>query len=332
MMTNSITAALRQSPRASILLGSALALGASALIVRSHTQTAERKYPALGKFVTGKGARLHYVERGVGQPVVFLHGNGVMIEDMLISGIFDDAARSHRAIAFDRPGFGHSDRPRGKLWTAGEQAAALMDAFKILGIDKPIVVGHSYGAVVALALALDYPAEIGGLVLASGYYFPTARLDAVAFSAPAIPLIGDLLNHTIAPIAGEVMSPRMVKKMFAPQAVPKSFQDEFPFGLMVRPSQIHAASQDGVTMVPSAFAMSDHYAEIRCQVAIVAGDQDTIVDPATQAVKLRDAIPGSSLEMVRGAGHMVHHADRTSIRRAIDAVTAKSATAPVKSI
>lgn len=47
------------------------------------------------------------------------------------------------------------------------------------------------GASVA-ALALKYPALVRGLVLASGYYYPTMRLDVVAMAAPAMPLFGDL--------------------------------------------------------------------------------------------------------------------------------------------
>lgn len=55
--------------------------------------------------------RLHYIDRGAGRPVVLLHGNGATTEDYAISGVLDLAARNHRVIAFDRPGFGHSERP-----------------------------------------------------------------------------------------------------------------------------------------------------------------------------------------------------------------------------
>ena len=58
--------------------------------------------------------------------MVFLHGNGMMVEDMLISGVLEVAAeRSFHAIAIDRPGFGHSERPSGTAWTAAAQAELL---------------------------------------------------------------------------------------------------------------------------------------------------------------------------------------------------------------
>jgi hypothetical protein len=61
----------------------------------------QRERPPKGSFVTTDGVRLHYLERGTGRPVVFLHGNGAMVEDMLIGGVIDHAAREYRAIAFD---------------------------------------------------------------------------------------------------------------------------------------------------------------------------------------------------------------------------------------
>ena len=60
--------------------------------------------------------------RGGGPPVVLLHGNVVTAEDFDTSGVLDLVAKRHRVIAFDRPGFGYSDRPHGSAWSAGTQA------------------------------------------------------------------------------------------------------------------------------------------------------------------------------------------------------------------
>jgi pimeloyl-ACP methyl ester carboxylesterase len=77
--------------------------------------------------------------------VVFLHGNGAMVEDMLSSGVVEHASASYRAIVFDRPGFGRSERPRGRSWSAAAQATLFAQAFSKLGLGSPIVVGHSWG-------------------------------------------------------------------------------------------------------------------------------------------------------------------------------------------
>jgi pimeloyl-ACP methyl ester carboxylesterase len=309
-----------------LLAGGALALAGAALIVNRLAAAAERSHPPLGSFVTSEGVRLHYVEHGNGPPVVFLHGNGVMIEDMLISRVFDQTARFSRAIAFDRPGFGHSERPRGHSWTAAAQAALLPRAFALLGIDRPIVVGHSWGTMVALALALDYPEHVSGLVLASGYYYPTARTDVVLFSPPAMPLLGDALCYTIAPLIGEVMAPRMFKKMFAPQPVPTRFQEEFPVGLILRPSQIRASSEDASNMITDAKALSERYAELSCPMAILAGDADGVVNYQEQALRLHEELSTSTLDVFVRAGHMIHHAAPDRVVRAIKVLRTSSET------
>ena len=300
----------------------ALALAGSAAIVNRQAAKAEKANPPTGSFVTSNGVRLHYIEQGSGRPVVLLHGNGMTVEDMRLSGMMDAAeAHSFRAIAFDRPGFGHSDRPRGTAWTAAAQAALLPEAFKLLGIDRPIVVGHSLGTMVALALALNHPDDVAGLVLASGYYFPKARADIALFSPPAIPLVGDILCYTIAPLMGEVMAPRMIAKMFAPQEVPARFEREFPVGMMVRPSQIRASSKDAAHMIPDAFAMSGRYSELDCPIAVLSGDADGVVDFREHALRFHAAVPGSVLDVFPGAGHMIHHVDPARVVRAVSAMT-----------
>ena len=305
----------------SLAFAGVIALAGTAIIVNRQAAKAERKNPPQGNFVSAAGVRLHYVERGQGRPVVFLHGNGLMIEDMLISGVLEGAAeRSYRAIAIDRPGFGHSERPRGKAWTAAAQAALLPRAFALLGIERPIVVGHSLGTMIALALALNHPDEVSGLVLASGYYYPTARADVVLVSAPATPVVGDLLCYTFAPLVAEAMAPRMIRKMFSPQAVPARFQNQFPVPMMVRPSQIRAAAKDATHMIPDAYGMADRYGQLSCPVAIVAGDADEVVDLNAQARRLHAEVPGSTIDVFAGIGHMTHHADPARIVRAIDFV------------
>lgn len=189
----------RPSAGTSSLFGvAALALAGSAVLVNRRATQAERDYLPKGRFVTVDGVRLHYMEKGTG-PVVFLHGNGAMVEDMLISGVPDHAASAYRAIVFDRPGYGHSERPQHRTWTAVAQASLFAKAFAQLGLGNPIVVGHSWGTLAALALALDHPQSVGGLVLASGYYFPTPRRDVALFSPPSMPIVGDVISYTVAP-------------------------------------------------------------------------------------------------------------------------------------
>jgi pimeloyl-ACP methyl ester carboxylesterase len=109
----------------------------------SPAKAVERRNPPIGKFLEIEGARLHYLERGSGLPVVFLHGNATMLQDFLLSEAFVLAAKENRAIAFDRPGFGYSTRPRARTWTSSEQADVIATALRRLNIGPVALVGHS---------------------------------------------------------------------------------------------------------------------------------------------------------------------------------------------
>ena len=140
----------------------AAALGALALANHAAARRAERGHPPEGKFIEVDGVRLHYTNRGAGQPIVLIQGNAVAGDDYDTSGVAGQLLETHRVIVFDRPGFGHSERPRGRPWTAMQQAELLHKALKQMGIERPVVLGLSWGAIVALSLAVRHPADTAG--------------------------------------------------------------------------------------------------------------------------------------------------------------------------
>jgi pimeloyl-ACP methyl ester carboxylesterase len=255
--------------------------------------------------------------------VVLFHGNGSMIQDFTISGLVDLLARRNRVLCFDRPGFGYSQRPRLRLWTATAQAALFAKALHQLGVRNPVLLGHSWGTLVAIALALrnDYP--IRGLVLASGYYFPTWRWDVWMMSGPAIPVLGDLVRYTIGPILSWAILPMAFRKLFAPRSVERDFKTRFPASLTLRPKQLRAAAEESAFLIPMASKFQFHYPSIRCPVHIFHGAADRIIEPE-QARYLHRALPASVLHLVEDAGHMVTYADGAGIAQAVDTVAGAS--------
>jgi pimeloyl-ACP methyl ester carboxylesterase len=265
------------------------------------------------------GVWLHYVERGSGEPLVLLHGNGSMIQDFESSGLIDLAARDYRVIVFDRPGFGHSDRPRNIVWTPDAQAELIKHALARLGVSNAIVLGHSWGASVAVALALKCPGWVRGLVLASGYYYPTVRPDVVAMAAPALPLIGDILSHTLSPLISRATWPLMMAKIFGPRSVPRKFE-AFPKEMALRPSQIRASAAESALMIPDAFHLQNKYADLKMPVVIIAGEQDRLVDIDTQSARLHSDVSHSRFHRVPGTGHMIHQTATDQVMSAISEV------------
>jgi pimeloyl-ACP methyl ester carboxylesterase len=240
--------------------------------------------------------------------VILLHGNGMMARDFELSGLTDLLATDYRVIAFDRPGFGYSDRPRRRIWTAAAQAALLWQALWGIGVRRAIIVGHSWGALVALAMALRNPTQTAALALLSGYYYPSIRRDALTMFWPAIPVVGDLMRYTVSPLFGRAMAPTLFRTMFDPADVPARFAAGFPLDMAVRPWQIRAAAAEAALMIPEAARLAQHYKTLSLPLAIVAGLQDKVVDFDRQPRRLSDELPKSILTPIHGAGHMVHHA------------------------
>lgn len=289
---------------------------------------AERKNPPIGVFTECDGVRLHYIERGdaAAPCVVLFHGNGTMIQDLVLSGLVDCLAHNYRVVCFDRPGFGYSDRPRTRIWTATTQASLFAKALDQLGVRNPVVLGHSWGTLVAIALALRSGYAVSGLVLVSGYYFPTSRMDFWLMSAPALPLLGDLMRYTISPIISWAITPKLMRTLFAPRAIPPEFKNEFPISLALRPKQLRAAAEESAFLIPAAAQLQLQYQGIRSPVTILHGKGDRLIE-ADQSRRLHEVLPRSVLHLVEDAGHMVTYADAAGIA---DAVAALALTAPVR--
>jgi pimeloyl-ACP methyl ester carboxylesterase len=300
----------------------AAAAAATALWVRHKARQAERDNPPQGEFVEVDGVRLHYLDRGDGPAVILLHGNGMVSQDFVGSGLVDLLAARYRVIVFDRPGYGYSERPRDRVWTPAAQAAVLNAAVARLGLERPVVVGHSWGAMVAAAWGLDFPADVRGLVLLSGYYYPTVRPDVLLFGPPAIPIVGDLMRYTLSPLAMRASFPMMARHMFAPGPVATGFEAEVPREMLLRPVQIRASAEESAFALPAAIAMKDRYAGLRMPVKIIAGEKDSVVGIDGHSVRLHDEVPGSSLTLVPGVGHMVHYFASWKAAGAVDEIYA----------
>jgi pimeloyl-ACP methyl ester carboxylesterase len=298
------------------------ALGASFLFVQARTALAERAHRIRGRFLDVDGVRLHYLERGrlssEAPALVMLHGLGSMIDDFVLSGLVARAAEHYRVIAIDRPGYGRSSRPRrspyGGVWHPAAQAELIRRALVRLGVYCPVMFGHSYGATVALAYALEYPVE--RLVLASGYYYPTVRLDAPVLVPPGIPVIGDVMRYTVSPIVGRLLWPLWLRAIFGPRGVPRRFRP-FPPWMALRPSQLRAVGEDAALLLPAVAAMAKAYGGMRVPTVLIAGSEDRYLSTDAHTRRLHREIAGSRLIVAPGAGHMVHHQATAAVCQAL---------------
>jgi pimeloyl-ACP methyl ester carboxylesterase len=283
------------------------ALGAAALANHLLARRSERRHPPKGRFISVDGVSLHYLDKGTGSPIVLIHGNGVTAEDFVLSGLFESLAATHRVIAFDRPGFGYSERPRRREWSAAAQSELIFAALGQMGAHRPLVVGHSWGALVALNIGLAHGEDLAGVVLMSGYYSPTPRADVALAASPALPVAGDVLRYTISPLVGRLIAPLVFKALFHPAEVPERFTSGFSTAMALRPSQLRASAADSARMIPDAASAAGKLSNMHVPVLIIAGTKDKIVDFEQQSAWLAERIPSARLLPIEGAGHMVHY-------------------------
>ena len=301
-----------------MLVAAGVSFAAAGLFVHQKARRAELAHPPRGRFIEAEGARLHYLEAGDGPPLVLLHGLGSSVDDFATSGLIAEASQRFRVIAFDRPGYGYSARPRDRLWHPLEQARVLRAALRKLEAHRPIVLGHSWGALVAIAFAMHFPGAARSLALASGLYFPSVRLDAPLLVPPGIPLVGDLLRSTVSPLIGRLLWPAWLRTLFAPAPVPQYFKDGFPAWMALRPSQLRTVGEEAAMTVPAAVMLGRGYRDLTLPVSLVAGKPDSYVH-AKHSERLHAMLPNSRLLLSQTAGHMIHHTDLPAVMAAIDA-------------
>ena len=277
----------------------------------------EKRYPPDGDFVTVEGVRLHYISKGTGQPIVFLHGGVLHAHD------FDEvielaASRGYRAIAFDRPGYGHSQRPRGERVTPRTQARLIHQALQKLEIDKPILVGHSWSGLLVLTYALDYPDDAAVIVtLGGGMYpegYPAEGGDPIS-TVVTTPIAGGIFMNMMLRVLGPWLAERILKETFQPEQVPEKYRLSTRH-LWLRPSQFRSNREDVLVFVPTAREVMHRYREITVPLIIVVGELDPFTTKE-HSYRLHRDVPRSTLIVLEQAGHMIPHLHPEDIVQAI---------------
>ena len=280
----------------------AAAVSAAALYTGYASRRAEAEVPADGHFIDVAGARIHYVDRGSGRPIVLLHGLGAQLRNFAY-GVADELAETHRVILIDRPGSGYSvpvgDQP-GILGQAGVVAAAIA----ALRLDRALLVGHSLAGAVALGVATHHPGSVGGLALLAPLTQPPGTMPAPVASAVRGASIGrKTFSHLLGTPLGRATFDVRWRKIFAPDPVPTDFATRGGAALGDRPMSVEAALVELASADADLAAISARYPMLTLPVAMLYGRDDQVVEPKVDGERAVAAIPGAVLEMTEG-GHM----------------------------
>jgi pimeloyl-ACP methyl ester carboxylesterase len=283
----------------------ALLLAALAVFTAWTARRIVRELPPRGRFIDVDGARIHYFDEGAGQPLVLVHGLAGQTGNFTHS-LLDRLKNDYRVIILDRPGSGHSTRPRRASAAIVDQAATISRFIAALGLDRPLLVGHSLGGAISLALAVNHPEQVGGLALIAP---ASEKPDVIppVFRGIAIksPFVRSLVAHTLIIPMSIKNRGYLLDLVFGPQPVPHDYATKGGGFLNLRPSSFITSSADLMAVHEQHEDMTAHYGKINMPVGILYGTHDRLLDPEVHGAGLADKIPGAEYELIEGGGHMI---------------------------
>jgi len=310
-----------------ITLTPLIIFAALALFTRLFQWRVEQRYPPVGHMVRVGPDSLHVLEAGEGTPVVLIHGASSNLREWTAS-IFDDVAKRHHAVAIDRPGHGWSSRRVDTAHDPRVQARLVNRVIRKLGLAQPVLVAHSWAGAVALAHALDYPEQTGGILFLSGVSHPWPGGVGWEHETGALPLIGRLLAWTLVTPGFFVRADAAIRNVFRPNTVAGDYREAAAAALYARPTTFLANAHDLTRLKPIVADMARDYHAIRTPLIALTGDCDSVIYTDLHTPPLVAKVPGARMEVLNGVGHMPHHVAPQTVLEAIDELARERADAP----
>jgi len=253
------------------------------------------------RFVEVDGVRVHYQEAGDSSAPTMILIHGFATSNLVWSKVFLELAQSFHVIAPDLLGYGYSEKPRHLDYTIARQAEMVVGFLKQLEIDRALFVGSSYGAAVAVTIALDHPELVEKLVL----------VGAVNNNKPTRYLLMRLFSS---PVIGDILSPLLVGSRRLLRFRMKRVYDRHSWVLderRVDARHLPLATRDAHRAIIRTVRRWDadrvsREAHLLTQPTLLLwGDTDREV-PLGDGERLQQSIPGARLIVFRACGHLPH--------------------------
>jgi len=265
-----------------------------------------------GRLVDVGDTLLHVVERGHGDPLLLLHG-GPGLDHHAFADYLDPLADAHRLILVDQRAQGRSAPADPATWTLAQMAADVVSLARAMELPRYAVLGHSFGAFVALQWAVAFPDEPGPAIISSG--LPHSRyLERVGDNLRSFEPV-ELRDRVAASWATEqgVETPEQVAGLLHDQ-MPFHFADpldpriaEFErrsAGAVYSAAVLRHFSQAGYGGID----VEDRLGGVRRPVLVLAGRHDRVC-VLDGARAIADGIPGARLVVFEESAHMTYVED-----------------------
>jgi pimeloyl-ACP methyl ester carboxylesterase len=290
-------------PLVAALAACAAPLVAAAVLTRLVVRRAQRRYPRPAGAVVVDGVELRYTQAGTGPPVVLIHGLLGSTHDFDVV-LNEHLTRDYRVIAFDRPGNGYSEAPPADGHTPIGQAYLLHHAVRQLGLERPVLVGYSLGAAVAVAWAELYPDDVAAVVTVGGhvlpYRLPISRLIRVL----RIPVLGRLAAATVLVPTAYPVGYVLLRRACYPQPLPVAYA-RAALAVALRPEPFRHAVEDLERATADLHVLAGSYRLLEVPFVVVVGAYDRIA-PAAESQAFHRRLRDSRLIVVGDGGHALH--------------------------
>jgi pimeloyl-ACP methyl ester carboxylesterase len=268
-------------------------------------KAARTALPPQGRFINIGDARIHYIDEGSGPVILFIHGLGGQMRNFTHT-LAGKLKEEFRVIVLDRPGSGYSTRPQDGPAGISTQAGVIAEFIETLGLRQPLVVGHSLGGAIALALALNHRDRAGALALIAPLTQPQETVPE-PFRGLLIesPVLRRIIAWTLATPLSIARRQIALETLFGPEPVPADFATKGGGLLSLRPSSFITASTDLMAIAQDLPGQEKRYGSLGIPVGVLFGTGDRILDCRLHGEGLAAQLSGVDMELVESGGHML---------------------------
>ena len=297
----------------------AAALGLGALLTGLRIRHNEGRYPPRGRTLDLPDGPTHVIEGGdpSAPPLVLIHGSDGVALDWPVSPLWERLGGQARLIAPDRPGHGHTPTRVGSPVTVEVNVRRLSQLLDALGVRGPVtLLGHSYGAAVALAYAAAFPERVRALVLVAPIAFPARGLTRPLAYVPLIPVLETLLTRVMLLPLGRAVAWIEGRRAFHPHPIPADWH-AMMLAFSRRRAQVHALAWENRTLARELARLVPGYRGLRLPAVILAGAHDRLAPTEAHAVPLAAALPCATLRLIPDGGHQLHWSHPEEVVQAV---------------
>jgi pimeloyl-ACP methyl ester carboxylesterase len=272
-----------------------------------------------GKYIEISGVKIRYKQIGKGQDILLIHGVPGSIEDW--EPVINSLSSNCRVTVYDRPGHGYSSA-QNIGYNLEHNAHIALGLINELNLENVIVVGHSYGGSVIMALAVRNPHQIKAFIPVAGATYLIEDIEPI-FSLIRIPIIGRGFAAVVSSFIGPAMIKDGLNQSFHPneQIIPEGFIDT-RVKIWLQTKVLVSTAREELNLNSDLEKIIPDYGNISKKFLIIHGDNDLFV-PKGDSLKLHKIIKNSKLLILSNTGHQVQYARPDILIRTINEVANK---------